>query len=148
MASRKRGINPSKIQDFRGGSTYTGTGRIEQERERIREGREASFPTTSLSEIPWVPGNNHPPDESSRVRAFKYIPTNPGEGKFLGDYYGTIFVRFIKKGTPWKYTAVPQTVYEQFFSSPSKGSFINAALNQYPYSEATADEIGAYFQDM
>jgi len=145
MARRKGGMNPSKIQDFRGTSTYTGAGRIEQERARIREGRESSFPTTALTEIAWVPGNNHPPDESSRVRAFKFIPVTE---KGFGNLYGTIFVRFINRDTPWKYTDVPNTTYISFFSAPSKGVFIREVLDKYPYSRVTKDEEAAYFQDM
>ena len=143
MASRKRGINPSKIQDFRGGSTYTGTERIEQERDRIREGRDASFPTTTLSEIPWVPGNNHPPDESSRVEAFRYAALE-GANENIG-YTGTLFVRFIKHGTPWKYLNVPSHIYQSFASAQSKGRYINSVLNNFPNSRASGDEESTFF---
>lgn len=145
--ARRGGIGPRgrQVLTEQASGTYTGTRRIEQERERIREGRETPYPTTSLAYIKWEPGNNHPPDESSRVSAFKFIPVTE---KGYGNMYGTIFVRFHKYETPWKYTDVPLTTYESFFSSPSKGVFINDVLNKYPYGRVSGDEYSTYFQDM
>ena len=148
--ARKRGLGDLGRQRFRDNieatGTYTGSQRIEQERERVREGRDSPYPTTSLKDIsPWYPGQNHPPDESSRVQAFKFLPVSE-EG--FGNVYGTVFVRFIKYGTPWKYSNVPLTTYQSFFASPSKGKFINSTLNNYPYGRVTGDEYDAYFQDM
>lgn len=152
--ARKGGIGPrgrklwSEASESAG--TYTGTERIQQERNRISEGRGAEFPTTHLTDIsPWVyPGVDHPKDESTRVAAFKFIANTEEDDAFLGNRYGTIFVKFIKHGTPWKYANVPQNVYDSFFSSKSKGKFINSALNNYPYGRVTGDEYDAYFNDM
>lgn len=148
--ARKGGIGPRGRQlwsEASSGGTYTGTRRIEQERERSRLGESERYPTTSLKDIsPWVrPGYNHPPDESTRVQAFKFVPSSE-EG--FGNVYGTIFVRFINRGTPWKYTDVPETTYQSFFASSSKGKYINDVLNKYPYGRVTGDESAAYFDDM
>lgn len=150
MAPR-RGINPARLEQFRGTQgQYSGTLPIERERARRAAGEAAEFPTTSLKDIsPWVyPGKNHPPDESTRVQAFKFVANTESDEKFMGNRYGTIFVRFIKHGTPWRYSNVPQNVYEQFHASPSKGKFINSTLNNFPYGRVTGDEYSFYFDDM
>ena len=146
--ARRRGMSPDAAARFRDSSTgtYTGTRRIEQERERVRLGESERYPTTPLKDIsPWYPGQNHPPDESSRVQAFKFVPSVE---KGFGNVYGTVFVSFIKNETPWKYTDIPETTYQAFFASPSKGRFINTTLNQYPYGRVSGDELSAYFSDM
>lgn len=150
MAAR-RGINPARLEQFRSTpGQYSGTMPIERERARRAAGEGPEFPTTSLTDIsPWVyPGKNHPPDESTRVKAFKFVASTEAEEKLLGNRYGTIFVRFIKHSTPWRYSNVPQTIYEQFYSSPSKGKFINDVLNNFPYGRVSGDEYSFYFDDM
>lgn len=162
MAARRRGgMSDAARQRFNQTSEgqYSGTLPMERERARKSAGDAPEFPTTSLTDIsPWIyPGRNHPPDESTRVKAFKFVANTSAEdvddspyarAMFGGTRYGTVFVRFIKYGTPWKYSNVPQTVYEQFYASPSKGKFINSTLNQYPYGRVTGDEYSFYFDDM
>lgn len=163
MAARRRGgmsdAARQRIRQTVNEGQYSGTLPMERERARKAAGEAPEFPTTTLTDIsPWVyPGKNHPPDESTRVQAFKFVANTSIEdmddspyarAMFGGSRYGTIFVRFIKYGTPWRYSNVPQTVYEQFFASPSKGKFINSTLNNYPYGRVTGDEYSAYFDDM
>jgi hypothetical protein len=149
MPRRRPGLSQesrARIADALG--QYTGTYAIEAERRREREKREREFPNQYLTPIQYIPNDEHDPSESSRVRAFRFVTSaNPGE-EVLGDRYGTIFVRFIKYDTPWKYTNVPLSVYEAFASTRSKGKFINSVLNNYPYGRATGDEVAAYFQGM
>ena len=80
------------------------------------------------------------PDRSTRVAAHKFVP-NPRErikGQ-LGDssnILGTVYVKFHKpgrRGQVWKYTQVPEHIYESFSESNSKGSFINNFLNNYAH---------------
>jgi hypothetical protein len=78
--------------------------------------------------------------DSSRVQAFRFVP---GEDQ----YYGNLYVRFVKYGTPWVYYNIPVSVYESFANSPSKGRFINMTLNSYPYSRASGTDEGAFFQE-
>ena len=42
----------------------------------------------------------------------------------------TVCVRFAD-GTPWCYRGVPEEVWEEFVRAPSKGRFVNYALNHY-----------------
>lgn len=162
MAARRGGMSDAARQRIRqpnAGGQYSGTLPMERERARKAAGEAPEFPTTTLTDIsPWVyPGKNHPPDESTRVQAFKFVANTSADdveegayprALFGGNRYGTIFVRFIKHGTPWRYSNVPQPVYEQFYASPSKGKFINDVLNKFPYGRVTGDEYSAYFDDM
>ena len=164
MARRKAGLDPVARQRIQAALTlYSGTINIQEERRRQRENL-ARAEAHHMGEIPWVPGNNHATNESSRVSAYKFVPytseglseedaRTTGIGSIMaGQRYGNLFVRFWKYkdsgGTPWKYMNVPQQVYEAFAASPSKGQYINAVLNQYPYSKATSDEISTYFTDI
>jgi hypothetical protein len=147
--ARVRGISPKareRISTALG--LYTGTYAIEEEQRRRRQLREQEFPNQHLTPIQYVPNDEHDPNESSRVRAFRFVTAAEPDEKVLGDRYGTVFVRFIKHDTPWKYSNVPLSVYEAFSASRSKGRFINSVLNNYPYGRATGDELAAYFQGM
>lgn len=55
-------------------------------------------------------------------------------------------VRFIKYSTPWVYNDVPLETFQAFDAADSKGRFINAVLNNFPYRRASADEVGRFFQ--
>lgn len=165
MAPRPRGLSGAGRQRINAALTlYSGTANIENERRRMREDNLARSEANHMVEIPWVPGNNHATNESSRVSGYKFVTYNTGDvseedarttgaGAIMaGQRYGTLFVRFWKYkdsgGTPWKYMNVPQQVYEAFAASPSKGQYINSVLNKFPYSRATGDEISTYFTDI
>jgi hypothetical protein len=164
MAPRPRGLSGSGRQRINAALTlYSGTENIQDERRRQRENM-ARAEAKQMEEIPWVPGNNHGSNESSRVSGYKFVNYNSediddedrrttGAGAIMsGQRYGTLFVRFWKYkdsgGTPWKYMNVPQQVYEAFAVSPSKGQYINSVLNKFPYSRATGDEVSTYFTDI
>lgn len=71
---------------------------------------------------------------STRVRSFRYVPDNPSAPD-TGS--GTIFVEFIKYGSKYAYPNVPFGTYINFQrEGVSKGKFINAVLNSYPYRKA------------
>lgn len=75
---------------------------------------------------------------STRVRAFRYVPDDPSAPD-LGS--GTIFVEFIKYGSRYAYPHVPFGTYINFQSEGvSKGKFINAVLNSYPYRKAAGND--------
>lgn len=163
MATRRRGsgIGSSARERISSALTlYSGTENIEEEKRRQRENLERAQ-AEPLTVIPWDPATTyqHPPSESSRVRAYKYVRYNDGTmtederrtgvGAVIGgQIYGTLFVRFARADTPWKYMNVPQNIYEAFAASQSKGRFINSTLNSFPYSRATPDEVATYFTDL
>lgn len=84
------------------------------------------------------------PNWSTRVSAHKFVPDeygrlmsraiNRGNVKF-----GTVYVKFQNNGNVWKYERVPDTIYESFRLSTSKGKFINQYLNKYSYGQVTDD---------
>jgi hypothetical protein len=60
---------------------------------------------------------------SSNVRSVGYDPQAT-----------TLEVEFVD-GAIYQYYGVPQNMYEQMMSAPSKGQFLNTYIkNQYPYS--------------
>jgi len=76
---------------------------------------------------------------STRVRSFRYVPDDPSAPD-IGS--GTIFVEFIKYGSKYAYTHVPFGTYVNFQrEGVSKGKFINAVLNSYPYRKATGNDL-------
>jgi hypothetical protein len=87
----------------------------EMERQRANAARAPSGPkSVTLESV-----------SSSRVKQMGYDPENE-----------QLFVRFVKpegQGTPWVYENVPESVFEQFQRSSSKGKFVNEVLNRYPY---------------
>lgn len=123
---------------------YTGQYAIEEERSR-RRANEERFTSTDMIPIKWDPNTTyyHASDESSRVESFRYVATDGGPGAV--GYTGTLFVRFIKHGTPWKYLNVPEAIYQAFANAQSKGRYINAVLNNFPNSRATRDEESTFF---
>jgi hypothetical protein len=82
------------------------------------------------------------PGLSTRVSAHKFVP-NPAEQSYLLDRagvssksantLGTVYVKFHKRGDTYKYSHVPESVYNSFSNSNSKGRFINQFLNSYKY---------------
>jgi hypothetical protein len=82
------------------------------------------------------------PDRSTRVAAHKFVP-HPAEKKYLLDRagvrdkstnnLGTVYVKFHKRGDTYKYSHVPESIYNSFANSNSKGRFINDFLNAYKY---------------
>ncbi len=90
------------------------------------------------------PENNYGqgPDRSTRVASHKFVPY-PAEKQYLMDKaglsnnavneLGTVYVKFHKRGDVYKYNHVPQSVYNSFANSTSKGRFINDFLNSYKY---------------
>jgi hypothetical protein len=154
MAPRRPGIGGQGRQRIEAALTYyVGSQSIKNERERdktLEDERSSRFRPSSLDDIsPWYPEQQHGSNESSRVLKFKFVPSATEDEKLLGTRYGTVFVRFIKNKTPWKYMNVPLNVYESFAASPSKGKFINQVLNNYSYSRVTApDELSTYFTDI
>ena len=55
--------------------------------------------------------------ESSSVDAVGYDPVS-----------GKLYVRFVGSGNAYVYYAVPQSVYDEFMASQSKGRFVNAEI--------------------
>lgn len=82
------------------------------------------------------------PDRSTRVAAHKFVP-HPAEKNYLlnragvtnksVNTLGTVYVKFHKRGDTYKYSHVPESVYNSFANSNSKGRFINDFLNSYKY---------------
>jgi hypothetical protein len=82
------------------------------------------------------------PDRSTRVAAHKFVP-HPAEQRYLLDRagvrsksandLGTVYVKFHKRGDTYKYSHVPESIYNSFANSNSKGRFINDFLNAYKY---------------
>jgi hypothetical protein len=82
------------------------------------------------------------PDRSTRVASHKFVP-HPAEQKYLlnragvtnnaVNTLGTVYVKFHKRGDTYKYSHVPESVYNSFANSTSKGRFINQFLNSYKY---------------
>jgi hypothetical protein len=146
MAPRpKPGLSKSAKERFAEGlNYYSGQYAIEEERVRNRV-NETKFKSSDMIPIQWDPNTTyyHPPDESSRVEAFRYVATD-GQPGAIG-YSGILFVRFIKNGTPWKYLNVPEHVYQAFASAQSKGRYINSVLNNFPNSRASGDEQSTFF---
>ncbi len=146
MAPRpKPGLSKSARDRFAEGlNYYTGQYAIEEERARNRA-NENRFTSTDMIPIPWDPNTTyyHPPDESSRVEAFRYVAAEGAPGAV--GYNGTLFVRFIKYGTPWKYLNVPEHIYQSFATAQSKGRYINSVLNNFPNSRASGDEESTFF---
>ena len=71
---------------------------------------------------------------STSVWAFRYVPDDPSSP---GNGSGTIFVEFIKYGSRYAYPHVPFGTYINFQrEGVSKGKFILAVLNSYPYRKA------------
>jgi hypothetical protein len=146
VASRRRpGLNPDvKGRLAEGLNYYSGQYAIQEERTRTRA-NETRFKPSEMIPIHWDPNTTyyHPPDESSRVEAFRYVATD-GQPGAIG-YSGILFVRFIKHGTPWKYLNVPEHIYQSFASAQSKGRYINSVLNNFPNSRASGDEESTFF---
>lgn len=142
MARPKPGLGSSSRQRLTEGlNYYTGQYAIQEERQRQRKNE--GYQSTDLAPIKWDPNTTyyHPPDESSRVESFRYVAQNADAGGFTG----TLFVRFIKYGTGWKYLNVPEHIYQSFASAQSKGRYINSVLNSFTNSRATTDEESTFF---
>ena len=103
----------------------TSTFNVEEERSRQRSVTDMSFPV----EFP----------SSERVQAYRYVP---GQDQ----YYGNLYMRFVKYGTSWVYYNVPIGIYQSFTNSPSKGQFINMTLNSYPNGRAAPSDEDIFFQ--
>lgn len=96
------------------------------------------------------------PDRSTRVAAHKFVP-HPAERKYLteraglrsvgGNTLGTVYVKFHKRGDVYKYSHVPESVYNSFANSNSKGRFINDFLDSYKYSRAGSRDDNFHTQD-
>jgi hypothetical protein len=146
MAPRpKSGLSKSARERFAEGlNYYSGQYAIQEERARNRA-NETKFTPTEMVPIHWDPNTTyyHAADESSRVEAFRYVAMEGGPGAV--GYNGTLFVRFIKHGTPWKYLNVPEHIYQAFASAQSKGRYINSVLNNFPNSRASGDEESTFF---
>lgn len=120
--ARRPGGNTARIRAAVQATTDTFD--VEEERTRKRMGTEMSFPVE-------FPG-------SSRIFAYRYVP---GED----NYYGNLYVRFVKYGTPWVYYNIPIGVYQAFTTSPSKGKFVNTTLNSFPYGHASPVDEDTFF---
>ncbi len=105
------------------------------------------------------------PNSSTRVASHKFVPrlgptlregqtSEIGTKSRRGTALGTIYVRFQPKTSGarandiYKYNNVPETVYEQFSQSRSKGRFINTHLNKYPYSRVGSREDRYHGRDL
>jgi hypothetical protein len=104
------------------------------------------------------------PNASTRVASHKFVPrvgTSVGEGTATvgtlsrrGTPLGTVYVKFQPKisgaraNDVYRYNNVPETVYEQFSQSRSKGRFINTHLNKYPYSRVGSREDRYHARDL
>lgn len=95
------------------------------------------------------------PGRSTRVAAHKFVPSLMTRAGIVGgNTLGTVYVKFQPKmnGTRandiYRYKNVPESVYQQFAQSNSKGKFINTFLNSYPYSRITTREDRFHAKDL
>lgn len=97
------------------------------------------------------------PDLSTRVAAHKFVP-HPAEKQYLlaksgvsqgygTNVIGTVYVKFHKRGDVYKYQHVPESIYDNFANSTSKGRFINQFLNSYKYSRIGSRDDNFHTQD-
>jgi hypothetical protein len=89
------------------------------------------------------------PDRSTRVAAHKFVPfTTGGDGRLMRRTQGNLGSIYVRFQRPWNgidiyvYKNVPESVYDRFSGSSSKGKFINDVLNTYPYAPAQTDPNG------
>jgi hypothetical protein len=62
-----------------------------------------------------------------------YLLGRAGVNNKSANNLGTVYVKFHKRGDTYKYSHVPESVYNSFANSNSKGRFINDFLNSYKY---------------
>lgn len=97
------------------------------------------------------------PDRSTRVASHKFVP-HPAEKQYLTakagvnpqygtNVLGTVYVKFHKRGDIYKYNHVPESIYNSFANSNSKGRFINDFLNSYRYSRIGSRDDNYHTQD-
>lgn len=97
------------------------------------------------------------PDRSTRVASHKFVP-NPAEKQYLmarsgvnpqygSNTLGTVYVKFHKRGDIYRYNHVPESIYNNFANSNSKGRFINDFLNSYRYSRIGSRDDNYHTQD-
>jgi hypothetical protein len=140
-----KGRGLSSGSNFSKGLSYH-LSQFEIDEQRYRDqANENRFQPSDMIPIHWDPNTTyyHAADESSRVESFRYQATDGLPGAI--GYSGTLFVRFIKGSTPWKYLNVPEHIYQAFASAQSKGRYINSVLNNFPNSRASAGEEGKFF---
>lgn len=95
------------------------------------------------------------PGKSTRVAAHKFVPSlSKRAGVKGGSTLGTVYVKFQPKmnGTRandiYRYRSVPESVYQQFAQSNSKGRFIKDFLDAYPYSRINTREDRYHARDL
>ena len=86
------------------------------------------------------------PDRSTLVAGHKFVHiATATEGRLLRraqGNLGTVYVKFQRPGrmgATYKYNRVPDTIYQMFAQSNSKGRFINDYLNKYTYEPSDGD---------
>lgn len=126
------------------------------------EGEEGGFPidySTQYVGDARPPKDNYGqgPGRSTRVAAHKFVP-HPAEKKYLlarsgvdpqygTNVLGTVYVKFHKRGDIYKYHHVPESIYNNFANSNSKGRFINNFLNSYKPSRINSRDDRYHTQD-
>lgn len=98
------------------------------------------------------------PSRSTRVAAHKFVPHSPERESLMEkagargptNTLGTVYVKFQRSGRlgqVWKYEHVPESVYDSFANSTSKGRFINQQLNSFRKGPAGTRNDFARTQD-
>lgn len=95
------------------------------------------------------------PERSTRVAAHKFVPNLTARAGIPGiEVMGTVYVRFQpnmqgkRANDMWEYRNVPQSIYDDFSNSNSKGRFINTHLNSYPKGRVKSRDGRFHIQDL
>lgn len=102
------------------------------------------------------------PGRSTRVASHKFVPHSPDRGYLIEkagvathtNTLGTVYVKFqphlngSRANDVYKYSHVPESVYNNFANSNSKGRFINQFLNNYKYGRIGSRDDMLHTQDL
>lgn len=122
-----------------------------------REYRRTEYDTTpEFVEDAKPPKDNYGqgPTRSTRVAVHRFVPNMlERAGVVTAQSTGTVYVKFqphmngSRPNDVWKYKNVPESVYNAFATSNSKGRFINQFLNSYPKGRISTREDRRNTQD-
>jgi isoleucyl-tRNA synthetase len=89
---------------------------------------------------------------SHKVVAYSYPLQSPLSNSEESQNYKdvttkTVYVKFNKRGDIYRYNHVPESIYNNFANSNSKGRFINDFLNSYRYSRIGSRDDNYHTQD-
>lgn len=102
------------------------------------------------------------PGQSTRVKSHKFVPHSADRTYLIekagvatyANTLGTVYVRFqphlngSHANDIYKYSHVPESVYNNFANSESKGRFINQFLNNYNYKRIGSRDDTANTDDL